>query len=38
MKKYQELMICIEKFEYKDVMGISLQQGYEDNELPRVDL
>lgn len=38
MKKYQQLEMYIEKFDFEDVMTVSLQDGYDDNELPRVNV
>ena len=36
MKKYLELEIFVEKLNMDDVLNVSLQDGYEDNELPLV--
>ena len=36
MKKYLELEILVEKLQMEDVLNVSLQDGYEDNELPLV--
>jgi hypothetical protein len=36
MKKYLELEISVEKLNMDDVLNVSLQDGYDDNELPLV--